>query len=267
MSVLDLPPPPADERVPYGPEAAQFGDLRLPARPTNAPLAVVIHGGFWRAKYDLGHIGHLCAALTREGFATWSLEYRRVGMPGGGFPGTLLDVARAADFVPELARRFSLDAGRTVVVGHSAGGHLALWLCGRRNVGERSPLAAAHPFRFRGAVPLAPIPDLVEAHRLGLGGGIVEQLMGGPPETGEDRYAAASPGQLLPHGVPSAVVHGTEDEDVPFRLSERFVAQARASGDQAELRALRGLGHFEPIDPASAAWPIVLDSVRLRAGV
>jgi acetyl esterase/lipase len=265
VSVLDLPPPPADHRVHYGPEAEQFGDLRLPRQAAHAPLVVVIHGGFWRARYDLGHIGHLCAALTRAGFATWSLEYRRVGMPGGGFPGTLLDVARAADFVPELARRFSLDASRTVVVGHSAGGHLALWLCGRQRVDPRSPVATGAPFRFHGAVPLAPVSDLLEAQRLRLGDGIVEEFLGGSPAAVREHYAAASPAALLPHGVPTTIVHGTEDGDVPFALSEGFVKGACTCGDAPELRALPGLGHFEPIDPGSAAWPAVLESVSRLA--
>jgi acetyl esterase/lipase len=186
-------------------------------------------------------------------------------MAGGGFPGTLLDVGRAADFVPELARRFSLDAGRAVVVGHSAGGHLALWLCGRQNVEARSPIAARDPFRFRGAVPLAPVSDLLEAQRLRLGSGIVEAFLGGTPAAVRDHYAAASPAALLPHGVPTTIVHGTEDDDVPFSLSEGFVRDALARGDAPELRALHGLGHFEPIDPGSAAWPAVLESVRLRS--
>jgi acetyl esterase/lipase len=264
MDILDREPPPSDHRVHYGPDAQQFGDLRLPAA-KNPPLVVVLHGGFWRARYDLGHIGHLCAALTREGFATWSLEYRRVGHPGGGFPGTLLDVARAADFVPELAKRFSLDASKAVVTGHSAGGHLALWLCGRHHIEASSPLAAAAPFRFHGAVPLAPVSDLVEAHRLHLGDGAVDAFMGGPPAAVAKDYSAASPAGLLPLGVPQTIVHGTEDDTVPYSLSERFVARALARGDAPQLETLRGLGHFEPIDPWSAAWPVVLESVKLSS--
>jgi acetyl esterase/lipase len=262
MDVLALPPPPFDHRVAYGVGPAQFGELRLPKGKKHPPLLVVIHGGFWRAQYDLGHIGHLCAALTRQGFATWSLEYRRVGMDGGGFPGTLADVALAADFIPKLAERFSLEAGKTIVTGHSAGGHLALWLCGRHHIPESSPLAARQPFRFHGAVPLAPVSDLARAFKLRLGNGIVETFLGGAPEAVPASYAAASPAQLLPLGVPQIVLHGTEDDTVPFSLSKEFVADAVGRGDSATLRTLSGLGHFEPIDPDSAAWPVLLESVR-----
>jgi acetyl esterase/lipase len=262
MDVLSLPPPPADHRVAYGSGPVQFGDLRLPVSKKHPPLLVVIHGGFWRAQYDLGHIGHLCAALTREGFATWSLEYRRVGMEGGGFPGTLADVALAADFIPKLAEKFSLEAAKTLVTGHSAGGHLALWLCGRHHIPESSPLAAHKPFRFHGAVPLAPVADLARAFALHLGNGIVEKFLGGAPQAVPASYAAASPAQLLPLGAPQIILHGTEDDTVPFSLSQEFVADAVGRGDAATLRALKGMGHFEPIDPESAAFPVLLESLR-----
>ena len=126
--ILQLPAPDADERIPYSDPPLRFGELRLPAGAGPHPLAVVIHGGFWRAAYNLDHIGHLCAALGEVGVATWSLEYRRIGDDGGGWPGTFADVAAGADFVRELSLSQSIDPERVVSVGHSAGGHLALWL-------------------------------------------------------------------------------------------------------------------------------------------
>ncbi|MDQ3811175.1 MAG: alpha/beta hydrolase, partial [Chloroflexota bacterium] len=180
--ILERPPPPADRRLWYGPLDVQFGDLRLAAAPTAArqPLAIVIHGGFWRARYDLLHIGHLAAALTARGVATWSLEYRRVGN-GGGWPATLEDVAAGAEHALELAREFPLDLDRVVTIGHSAGGHLALWL------------AAERTLRLQGAVALAGVVDLRRAAELGLGNDAVQAFLGGAPTDVPQRYRAASP--------------------------------------------------------------------------
>src|SRR5436190_16356627 len=130
-AILDRPPPLADRRIAYGAGPQQFGDLRVPHSQGPHPLAIVIHGGFWRAQYDLLHIGHLCAALTARGIATWSLEYRRVGQPGGGWPGTFEDIKAGAAFRSRLAE---LDARRAIAIGHSAGGHLALFLAAERLV-------------------------------------------------------------------------------------------------------------------------------------
>src|SRR5215468_7306163 len=126
--ILTLPPPPYDLRVAYGKGDFQFADLRLPPGKGPHPVVIVIHGGFWRAAYDLVYAGHMSAALTRRGVATWNIEYRRVGHPGGGFPGTLDDVAAAVDHLAQIAPSHSLDLSRVIAIGHSAGGHLALWL-------------------------------------------------------------------------------------------------------------------------------------------
>src|SRR5258706_14697474 len=125
-SILDPPPPPADARVPYGGDPNQFGDVRVPKSAGPHPAVVNIHGGFWRARYDLGHAGHLCAALAKAGIASWNLEYRRVGNAGGGWPGSFEDVTQGFLFLREIAARFALDLKRVVVIGHSAGGQLAL---------------------------------------------------------------------------------------------------------------------------------------------
>src|SRR5213076_885823 len=132
--ILKLAPPPADARLPYGNDPNQFGELRLPKNEAKAkksfPVVMNIHGGFWRSKYDLEHAGHLCAALTAKGLATWNVEYRRVGNPGGGWPGTFEDVAKAYRFIPQIESRYKLDSKKIVIVGHSAGGQLALCLAG-----------------------------------------------------------------------------------------------------------------------------------------
>src|SRR5215468_2517834 len=117
--ILERPAPPADRRIAYGAAQSQFGELRLPSGEGPHPLAIALHGGFWRARYDLAYFGHVCAALTARGIATWSVEYRRIGEAGGGWPGTFLDVARAADCVRELSPTFNLDLGRVFSIGHS----------------------------------------------------------------------------------------------------------------------------------------------------
>jgi acetyl esterase/lipase len=259
--MLEEPPPGADARMAYGDGLYQFGDLRLPAGPGPHPVAVVVHGGFWRAKYDLEHVGHLCADLARRGLATWSLEYRRVGHAGGGWPGTLEDVARGADFLRTLAGRYPLDLTRVVALGHSAGGHLALWLAARGRIPSGEPLASPHPLALRGVVALAGVVDLERAHALRLGDGIVETFLGGPPSAVPERYRLASPAALLPLGVPQVLVHGTEDDTVPFSLSAGYVERASALGDSARLVPLPDAGHFEVIDPRAREWAQVVEAV------
>jgi acetyl esterase/lipase len=261
VSVLTDPPVPADHRIAYGDGSQQFGDLRLPRVTGRRPAVIAIHGGFWRSAYDLTHLSHLCAALTRAGFVTWSLEYRRIGQPGGGFPGTLQDVAQGVRFLSGLAKQYAIDLQKVVTIGHSAGGHLALWLAARARFKtalgiERDGLTV------RGVVSLAGISDLAEGFRLGLSEGAVRELMGGSPREVPDRYAIASPAELLPLGIRQILVHGTEDDVVPAAMSIHYFEKASEAGDRVALVPLRGMGHFEPVDPDSAAWPEVLGAVQ-----
>lgn len=262
-SILSLPPLYDAIRLPYGPAQYQYGDLRLPrgdARPH--PLVVVVHGGFWRAAYDLEHIGRLCAALTSAGFATWSVEYRRIGHEGGGWPGTFLDVAAALDYARVLSASYALDADRVTVLGHSAGGHLAVWLAGRRRIPSGSPLHATQALTPRAVVALAPVTDLLQAWRLKLGDSVVQDLMGATPEDAPERYDVASPANLLPLGVAQTLIHGRWDRIVPSRMSKTYVRQARARGDDAVLHLLPWAGHFALIDPRSRAFATVLKAAR-----
>lgn len=260
--ILNRVAPEDARRIAYGADASQFGELRLPEGAGPWPLAICLHGGFWRARYDLVHLGHLCAALTAAGIATWNVEYRRVGHASGGWPETFLDVARGADYVRELAGEYRLDLGRVVTIGHSAGGHLALWLAGRRRVPAGSEIASADPIALHGAVALAGVVDLARAHALGLSADATGDLLGGAPEAVPERYAAASPAELLPLGVAQLLVHGTADDSVPFELSEGYVAAARAAGDEATLLPLPGAGHFEVIDPLAHEWPEILAAIE-----
>lgn len=241
QDILQRKPPKADARIPYGKDPAQFGDLRLPPTSGPHPVVIFIHGGFWSNAYTLDHTGHACAALTQAGVATWNIEYRRIGDAGGGWPGTLDDVVHAAEHVTQFAPRYNLDLGRLIVGGHSAGGQLALWL------------AAQRVADLRGVVALAAISDLRRAFAENLGGGAVARFLGGPPERVPQRYAAASPIELLPISVPQRVIHGTDDRMVPFEMSERF---AHAS-QNAKLVPLKGAGHFDLIDPRARDWKTV----------
>lgn len=260
--ILTLPPPPADARLRYGQGRFHFGDLRLPSGAGPHPVVVGIHGGFWRARYDLTHFGHVCAALTAAGIATWNIEFRRLGNFGGGWPNTLLDVARATDHLRVLAQTYPLDLARVVTLGHSAGGHLALWVAAHRHLPTGNPLHTVNPLPLRAAVSLAGVVDLRRAWELHLSNGVVKQLIGGVPEKYPDRYAAASPIELLPIRIRQVLIHGDQDSIVPIEISRRYRDAARHEGDDATLIELPGAGHFELIDPRSREWPTVLQTVQ-----
>ena len=248
--ILSVPPVPADERIAYGDDPNQFFDYWRPPGIGLGSAVVMIHGGFWRAHYDLTHISPLCAAVARDGLGVASLEYRRVGYPGGGWPGSCEDVRDGAAYLRTLAGRYRLDLERAVALGHSAGGQLALWL------------AAQHCIPLSGVVSLAGVTDLRQAWRLGLGRGAVAEFLGGSPEEVPERYDRASPIELLPLGVPQRLLHGDLDDTVPLGMSRDYQAAAQAKGDDAVLLALAGAGHFELIDPRTPECLTVLQRVQ-----
>jgi acetyl esterase/lipase len=260
-------PVPAQHRIAYGRGESQFGDLRLPPNPKSAipnpkfPVVVFIHGGFWRSQYDLTHAGHAANALTEVGLATWSIEYRRIGNPGGGWPGTFQDVAAAVDYLRVLAPQYNLDLDRVVVAGHSAGGHLAAWVASRHRIPPGDPLYKEDPLPVKAAVPLAGVVDLRRGWELRLSSGVVEDFIGGSPDMLPERYATASPIEMLPTGVPLRLIHGTEDSIVPYEISERYVQAAQQRGDDAQLVTLQGSGHFEVINPDTTEWQQVVSTI------
>jgi acetyl esterase/lipase len=251
-----LPPKKADKIVKYGSDSLQFGELRMPRSGTGKfPVAVIIHGGCWLSQFNLSYMSHVSEALRQAGFATWTLEFKRVGDAGGGWPGTLLDVAQGTDYLRELAKEYPLDLREVVLVGHSAGGQLALWLAARKNLKEGSPLFSADPLPIRGVLTLAGITDLAAyAAEEGSCNAAVAQFMGGLPADVPERYAEASPVQLLPLRVPQRLLLGTQDPIVPLSQSSRYAARAKAKGDDVQEWALEATGHFDLVAPFSSAW-------------
>lgn len=262
-----------DRTLAYGPLPEHLVDVRLPSNAAPAtsgpsPLVVVVHGGFWKQEYDRSHTAEQSAGLAAAGFVVATVEYRRVGMPGGGWPGTLDDAALLADTVPGLvAEAFPgrVDLSRVCLVGHSAGGHLAAWVAARHRLPAGSPwhLSARPAFSV---VSLAGVLDLELADRLGLGDHATRGLLGGSAADCPERYAAASPARLLPTGVRTVLVHGTDDDVVPVEVSRSYAAVAAAAGDDVRLDELPGVEHFAVIEPGSAAWPAVVAAVAESLG-
>ena len=244
------------ETIRYGDDPSQRAELTRPAGPSKG-VVVVIHGGFWRDQYDLSLGRPLAASLADEGWTAFNIEYRRVGN-GGGWPQTFDDVAAAID---ALAGIDDLDTSTVVTLGHSAGGHLAVWAAARPQLAGSpwsSPAVAV-----TAAVSQAGVLDLAAATAADLGDGAVQRFMGG---TVDDRYALADPSAEIPLSVPVRCVHGTSDTTVPLSQSTDYVARARAAGADAELTEVEG-DHFVVIDPSSRAWSLtlrLLDALRAR---
>lgn len=258
-----LPAPAAGTRIAYGSDSSQFGDLRLPEGKGPFPVVVVVHGGCWLSDYNLAYMSHLSAALTEAGYATWNLEFRRVGNVGGGWPGTFLDVAKGTDFIRKLAKDYPVDKKQVVVLGHSAGGHLALWLAGREKLSRKNFLYTRNPLKVKGVVSLAGIADLEKyAADKGSCNAAVTKLMGGLPADVPDRYLQASPMQLLPLKVPQRLVQGSLDPIVPVTQASEYAALANKKGDAAEVILLPEAGHFDLVAPQSPAWEKVLEAVQ-----
>jgi acetyl esterase/lipase len=253
--ILTLRPPPADVRVAYGSDPNQFFDLRFPAKKPATkiephPLVINIHGGFWRSQYGLDHAGHLCAALTAKGLITANLEYRRVGNEGGAWPGTFADIRSAYSFLLQNAKQYNMNTEKLVVMGHSAGGQLALCL-------------AAHEGSITRVVSLAGVIDLQRAYQLHLSNDAVVEFLGGLPSQVPDHYREADPMRL---SIPQArqwLIHGSADDVVPPAFSRDYVAakqkrvgKEKADKEKEDVRLLEipGAGHYDLIDPRTAAW-------------
>lgn len=253
---------PSDGRYDYGAGPSRFADLYLP-KGGRLPhrLVVFFHGGCWMSRFGLEPVGALGRALADEaGVAVLSVEYRRVGEEGGGFPGTFLDAAAALDFVEELSQKAPVSPRGVTVAGHSAGAHLALWLAARAGLPADDPLRTAVRIRPARVVALAPIADLSALPATACAGA-AEGLLG-PPSLRELRLRSASPAARLPLGVPQVVVAGGRDAIVPPATVRVYAAKARAAGDDVSLVEVPEAGHFELVTPGASAWPAVREAFR-----
>lgn len=254
----ELPYP--DERIWYGPDSLQFGDIWLPDGEPEATV-ILLHGGCWLDIYPGVEImNHMANALRNAGFAVWNLEYRRLGHVGGGYPGTFLDAAAGADYLRDISNRYHLQTGRIIAAGHSAGGHLATWLAGRKNIREESPLYSESPIEIQGVISLAGINDLERYAAYGAspcGEKTVERLVN-EENRAEDAFRDTSPVNLIPLGVPHIEISAAFDAPVPPFFGNHFVQAAVRAGDNAELILQTNAGHFEMIAPWSDEWKEVL---------
>jgi acetyl esterase/lipase len=244
----------------YGPDPSQFADLRVPAQRRRSGTVVVLHGGFWGPRFGADNLDKVAADLAGRGWATWNVEYRRLGI-GGGYPSTLQDVAAALDHLGTLA---DVDTGRVVAVGHSAGGHLATWAAGRTKLPSGAP-GAGPVVEIAGVVSVAGVLDLGAAARQMIGTGAAFRLMDGGPAEFPDRYAIADPLAQVP--IPAAVrcVHARADDQVPFEQSATYVATASAAGQDARLIEVDG-DHFSVADPSAPTWPVVITELQELLG-
>ncbi|GAC1654710.1 MAG: alpha/beta hydrolase [Acidobacteriaceae bacterium] len=252
-SILDLPPVAADKRIHYGADANQFADLYLPRSGQHPrPILMNIHGGYWKARYDLTHASRFCRELANGGVAVCCIEYRRVGNVGGGWPGTFEDVLSAWNALGRIASEHSLDFDPHVsgVIGHSAGGQLALALASRK-------LA----IRPKVALSLAGVVDLQRAWELHLSGDAVVKFLGGNPDQAPEHYAEADPMRLR-IDIPQVLFHGVPDDAVPVALSREYATTKMKSGERVEYRESKTAGHFEWIDPRTTEFSNVLSFVR-----
>jgi len=256
-------------RFAYGSMASQFGELWLPQTGGPAPVIVMVHGGCWQSSYELDLMHPLSEDLRAAGVAVWNIEYRRLGETGGGYPGTFADVGQAVDTLRGLATKYPLNLAKVVAVGHSAGGHLALWAAARLRLPAGSAIAAKEPLRLAGVVTLAGINDLAAyaANGPACGGATtINRLIDAGDRPTGSAYADTSPRALLPLGVPQVIASGSRDGIVPAEFGRDYAVAAKAAGDKVEEITIPGADHFALIEPGSSAWktlrPKLLELLR-----
>ena len=271
-NLLNAQVPAATRRIPYGPEQLQFAELRLPKTSGPYPTVIVIHGGCWvdrlsgldprATTFEL--MRPLSAALTDAGFATWNVEYRRFGNPGGGWPGTFLDVGLAVDYLRTIGPSYNLDLNRVIVVGHSAGGQLALWVAARPKLPASSPLFTKRPLQPKAAVDIDGPPDLASAQpderNFCVGLPVITQLLGGTPAAQPDRYKVSSALSFLPLGIPQKIVAGGLLKGFSG-LIDTYEIPAKAKGDAIDVLTLTGNDHFEMLVPGTQQSKAVIQAI------
>ncbi len=255
-----------DARISYGSDSLQYADLRLPDGDGPHPVIVLLHGGCWQGLHRPRHVERLAVALTDAGWATWNLSHRQAPDAGGGWTGTFEDVSLGIDRLRKVAKKYELDLDAVVTMGHSAGGHLAIWAGARSRVPTESEIHFEDPLPLAGTISLGGIPDLVahynqEVNPCGKG---VTDLMGGKPSAFPERYAHASPAELLPTGTRQLILHGVDDCVFPITLLEAYARQANEAGDDVQMAVISNASHFEMIAPWSEAWQERVKPVLMR---
>ncbi|MEO8964404.1 MAG: alpha/beta hydrolase [Gammaproteobacteria bacterium] len=259
----------ADQQIAYGKDPLQFAELRLPHKPGPYPVVIIIHGGCWVSKFaDLHNTAALADALRASGYATWNVEYRREDNAGGGWPGTFTDVAQAADFLPTIADKYSLDLNRVIVIGHSAGGQLALWLAARHRLPTSGPLYSAKPLAVRGVVTLGGVTDMKafreynNSRRICDSSDVIGNLLGQTEEKITERYRSVSPIELLPFNVPQILIYGKDDKIVPATFGKTYQQVAQSKGDKVKIVEVPYAAHHELIVPNSVSWPVLHSAIK-----
>jgi acetyl esterase/lipase len=246
----------ADETVHYGPAPSQVAELFLPKTKGPHPVVVLLHGGcFLKAYEGFPQTSALAADLAGRGYAVWNVEYRKLGEAGAGYPGTFQDVASALDWLRAEAPKHDLDLRRVVAIGHSAGGHLALWAASRGRLPAASPLRAADPLKIGAVISLAGIGDLKgqgKVWALPCGDDTIDRLVDAAHRP--NPFADTSPAELLPTGVRVVMVHGVFDAVMPPHTGREYAQKVRKAGDAAEVVTIPGAAHFDLVIPTTPAW-------------
>jgi acetyl esterase/lipase len=267
--LLERPRPRPSATFRYGPDPLQVADLWLPDGAGPHPVVLMVHGGCWQTEIaDRGIMRWIADDLRRRGIAVWNIDYRGVDRPGGGYPGTFQDVAAAADALRAHAAEHRLDLNRLVAIGHSAGGHLALWLAGRRRLPAGSPLRTADPLPIHFVISLGGLPDLEEAARSsnGCGNEVVARLTGGVRAGRIDPFTDTSVPRLAPLGVAQVLINGLQDRIIPTAYAEGYARPMRAAGDDVRVRMIDATGHVELIAPETAAWAAAVAEIERALG-
>lgn len=262
-ALLGRPMPSATSRIAYGPLPEQVADLWLPAGSGPFPVVLMVHGGCWLSSVaKLVIMNYAAEDLRRRGYAVWNIEYRGVDRPGGGYPGTFEDVAAGADALERAAASYPLDLGRLVAFGHSAGGHLALWLAARASIPASSPLHSAAPLKVARVISTGGLPDLEEDHRQGIcGATTVEKLTGPATPQRPNVYADTSPAELAAHPEETVLINGVEDDIAPPALGAGYVAKQWTKGVRIRQIVAPETGHVELIAPGAAVWDQTVEAI------
>jgi acetyl esterase/lipase len=261
-SLAAIAAPSPTQRIAYGAGPLQFGNLRLPKGRGPHPVVLFIHGGCYLSRYTIAHAAALEQAFADSSYAVWSIEYRRVGDDGGGWPGTFQDVAAGADHLRTLASKYPLDLRHVVAAGHSAGANFALWLATRDRLRRDSPLYTDKPIKIGAVLALAPATDLEGLHTQGVCGNVIDKLMGGSPQSVAERYRDVSPTALIPIGVPQVVIIGGQDRG--WGPSGRVYQRAVTAANDSLVRFVDApaAGHFDIVAPTTSTWPLVMNALR-----